>query len=110
MLLLPCAKSRLRSNAQLFQQVALDHMASAQEDFATIITEELLNYSSQIQEEISIIDKRLLNEGTKQFALMREHIGLFESRLREREKIKDKLLVSGSSITVTGRWDVATVG
>jgi hypothetical protein len=71
--------------------IALDSMANDQEDLATIINEELISYSSQIQEEIAIIEKRLAAEGGRHFALIRENISLWETRLKERDKAKEKL-------------------
>eukprot|EP01039_Chlorochromonas_danica_P006027 gene6027-6637_t len=77
--------------------VALDHMASDQSDLASFITEELMNYSLQIQEEIAIIEKRLLTEGNRQFASLKENITTFENRFKEREKLREKLRVTSSS-------------
>mmetsp|Transcript_13452 Transcript_13452/g.14612 ORF Transcript_13452/g.14612 Transcript_13452/m.14612 type:complete len:1345 (+) Transcript_13452:203-4237(+) len=90
-------------------QIALDSMANDQEDLSTIISEELINYSNQIQEEISIIEKRLTAEGNKHFTTLREHLNVFENRLKEREKAKDKLrntpIQASPSSNATGTSD-----
>ncbi|RYG69126.1 hypothetical protein EON64_03480, partial [archaeon] len=70
---------------------SLDHLASDQETFSTVITDELMGYASQIQEEFAIIDKRLFTEGSKQFLNLKDNLSLFESRLKEREKMKEKV-------------------
>jgi hypothetical protein len=71
--------------------IALDSMGNDQEDLATIVNEELINYSNQIQEEITIIEKRLASEGNRQFAALRENISQWETKLKERDKAKEKL-------------------
>lgn len=78
-------------------QVAMDHLASDHEDLATIVSVELINYSSQIQEEVTIIEKKLAAEGNKQFGLLKENIQLFEAKLRDREKNKEKMKTLTSS-------------
>eukprot|EP01031_Cornospumella_fuschlensis_P041535 gene41534-50687_t len=70
---------------------SLDHLASDHETLSTAITDELMGFAGQIQEEIAIIDKRLLAEGTKQFMNLKDNLALFESRLKEREKMKEKV-------------------
>lgn len=80
-------------------QTAVDHLAEDQEELSNMITNELQNVSLNIQEEISLIEKRLSLESTRYFGALRESIQLFETRLRERDKCKEKLRVSSISST-----------
>eukprot|EP01033_Poteriospumella_lacustris_P002610 gene2610-1900_t len=72
-------------------QISMDHLASDQEELATMVSEQLQNVSQQLQEEISLIEKRLNSEGNRYFTALRENIQLFEAKLRERDKCKEKM-------------------
>lgn len=81
-------------------QTTLEHTAADQYEFGGFVSDELSSHSQQVLEEISLIEKRLYNEGNRQFNQIREHIALFESKLREREKSREK--ARSSSITTDG--------
>lgn len=80
-------------------QIAMDHLASDQEELASLVTDQLQNVSQQLQEEIGLIEKRLNAEGSRYFSSLRENIQMFEAKLRERDKYKDKMRTA--SITGT---------
>jgi hypothetical protein len=81
--------------------VALDYMASDQEYLATQISEDLLNFSTQIHDELTVIEKRLSTEGSKQVHNIRENLSLYESKRRERDKYREKVRLQGNSATLT---------
>lgn len=79
-------------------QVTFDHMSNDYESLSSHISDEIITYFLQLQEEMTMIEKRLINESNKQFAIIREHVALFDSKLREREKNKEKLFTISGNI------------
>lgn len=79
--------------------IALDCMSSDQEYLSSHITDDLLNYSSQMSEELGVIEKRLQAEGTRQLQAMKELLSLLEARKRDRDKYMDKIAAPPSALT-----------
>lgn len=71
--------------------VSLECLSNDQEYLSNHITDDLLNYSSQMYEELNVIDKRLYAEGTKQIFNMKEQLNQYESKRRERSKYLEKV-------------------
>lgn len=79
--------------------IALDCMSSDQEYLSNHITDDLLNYSSQMSEELGAIEKRLQAEGTRQLQAMKELLSLLEARKRDRDRYMDKIAAPPSALT-----------
>ena len=71
-------------------QSTMEYLAADQLELAGFLSDELTQHTLQTVEELTMIEKRLNNEGNKQFNAMRENIALFETRLKEREKNREK--------------------
>eukprot|EP01038_Epipyxis_sp_PR26KG_P010857 gene10857-14574_t len=70
--------------------LTFEHMSSGQEDLSSMISE-LANVTVNVQEELFLIEKRLLSESGRHFTNLRENISNFEAKLKEREKCREKL-------------------
>jgi ferritin-like metal-binding protein YciE len=81
--------------------VSLDYMSSDQDYLSNQVTDELLTFSTQIYDEICVIEKRLNAEGTKQVQSIKEQLSLYESKKRERDKYREKVRLQGNSATLT---------
>ena len=81
--------------------VSLDYMASDQDYLSSQISEDILNFSTQIHDELSVIEKRLSTEGNKQVHNIKENLSLYESKRKERDKYREKVRVQGSSATLS---------
>jgi len=80
-------------------QIAMDHLSSDQDELASMVSEQLQNVSQQLQEEIGLIEKRLNSEGNRYFGVLRENIHMFEAKLRERDKYKERIRTTSISST-----------
>lgn len=79
--------------------IALDCMSSDQEYLSNHITDDLLNYSAQMSEELAVIEKKLQAEGSRQLQAMKELLALLEARKRDRDRYMDKIAAPPSALT-----------
>lgn len=79
--------------------IALDCMSSDQEYLSNHITDDLLNYSAQMSEELAVIEKKLQVEGTRQLQAMKELLAQLEARKRDRDRYLDKIAAPPSTLT-----------
>jgi len=79
--------------------ISLDCMSSDQEYLANHITDDLLNYSAQMSEELSAIEKRLHADGVRQLQTMKELLALLEAKKRERDRYIEKIAAPPSALT-----------
>lgn len=66
-------------------------MATDNDNLAAILQDDLSVYISNIYDEMCLFEKRLAIDGSRQVTLLKENIMLFETRLRERDKYREKV-------------------
>jgi hypothetical protein len=95
-------------------QITLDSISTDQEDLVHLINEDILMYFNNVQDEINIIEKRLLGEGQRAFTTIRENLLQFDVKLKERDKNKEKLrntpIQASPSSTVMNDRNSSSVG
>ena len=75
-----------------FEEIFIDKLqANNQDELATIIMDEVHSLVLAGQEDMHGAERKTNSEGGKVISLMKEQVQLFDSRLKERERAKEKL-------------------
>lgn len=72
-------------------QYSMESIATDHESLGNIINDDFCTYCNNVHDEMILYEKRLQGEGVRHVNLIKENILLFETKLRERDKYKEKV-------------------